>query len=80
MIELKNLTPHKSERWIKLKKLERSLKRLRVIAIVGILICLLMCVSCSTVNNERLQEQCLSYVATYGDIVECAIKLNEVQK
>ena len=36
---------------------------------------------CSAVKSDvRIQEPCLKSVVTYGDAVECAIKLNELQK
>ena len=37
--------------------------------------------SCSTINNnEQIKEPCLQYVNTWGDVLDCAIKLNELQK
>lgn len=80
MTKLKNLTVRKFARQIKLKKSGLSLKPSRASAIVGILTCLMMCGSCSAVNNERISEPCLTTVVTYGDAVECAIKLNEVNR
>jgi hypothetical protein len=54
--------------------------QLKVIAIAMMFGFLMMCCGCSTTNNARIHEYCLSSVVTYGDVVECAIKLNEMQK
>jgi hypothetical protein len=41
-------------------------------------LCLMMLLSsCST--NTRLREECIKTVATYGQAVECMIKLNDKQ-
>lgn len=36
---------------------------------------------CSAVSEApKIKEPCLQSVTTYGEVLECAIKLNEVQK
>lgn len=80
-MKYQSITQRKKERAKLLKKLERLCELSKVIAIVTLLLCLMMCGSCSTAQNDiRIKEPCLKSVVTYGDVVECAIKLNEVQK
>ena len=37
-------------------------------------------VGCSTQSEVRIKDNCIQTAVTYGDFVECAIKLNELQK
>lgn len=40
----------------------------------------MMCAGCSSVESDvHIQELCLESIVTYGDAVECAVKLDEVQ-
>lgn len=79
-MKYKTITQRRKEQVKQLKRSERLLRRSRAIAIATILLCLMTCGGCSTQNSERIKENCLTNVVTYGDAVECAIKLNEVQK
>lgn len=80
-MKYQSLTQRKNERAKRLKRLERWCELSKVIVIATILLCLMTCGGCSTVQSrERIKEPCLSTVVTYGDAIECAIKLNEVQK
>lgn len=37
--------------------------------------------SCSTINKTpRIKENCLKSVVTWGDVLDCSIKLDEAQK
>ena len=38
----------------------------------------MMLLSCST-SNKGIKETCIKSVITYGDAIECLVKLNEVQ-
>jgi hypothetical protein len=45
-----------------------------------ILLCLLgLLTSCTTTTNKSIKENCLRTVQTYGEVVECAIKLDKLQ-
>ena len=80
-MKYQSLTQRKSERTKLLKKLELWCELSKVIAIATILLCLMMCGGCSTAaSKERIKAPCIAAVVTYGDAVECMIKLNEVQK
>jgi hypothetical protein len=62
----------------KLRKLELLSRLLKAIAIVITLLFLMTLGSCSSQTN--IKEPCLKSVTTYGEALECAIKLNEIQK
>ena len=79
MKKYQSITQRKQERAKKLKRYALLLGLLKAIAIAIILPCLMMCGGCSTTNKEGIKEQCLKSVVTWGDVLECAIKLNEVQ-
>lgn len=53
---------------------------LRPIAIAIILGYLTTLCACSTASNERIKESCVKSVVTYGDAIECMVRLNEVQQ
>ena len=63
---------------------ENSFKRTKRTAqtVIGVclLVCLMMCSGCSTTaKSNNIKEHCLESVVTYQDLVECAIKLNQLQ-
>lgn len=78
-MRLKNLTRHRKEQGKQLKRLERLLKPLKQIAIAGMLLLPMMCGGCSAPSAKiKIKEPCMASVVTYGDAVECMIKLNEI--
>ena len=80
-MKYETITQRKNERAKLLKRLGLWLELSKVIVIATILFCLMTCGGCSTVSETpRIKEPCLQSVTTYGEVLECAIKLNEVQK
>ena len=80
-MQYKSITKRKSEQAKLLKRYGQWCALLKAIAIVGILSCLMTLGGCSAVSEEpMIKEPCLQSVTTYGEVLECAIKLNEVQK
>lgn len=77
----KNSTKRKSEQAKLLKRYGQWCALLKVIAIVITLLYLMTLGGCSAVSEApKIKEPCLQSVTTYGEVLECAIKLNEVQK
>ena len=80
-MKYQSITERRNERQKLLKKLERWFELSKVIAIAIILLSLMMCGGCSsTASSERIKEPCINSVVTYGEAIECMIKLNEVNK
>lgn len=71
---------HKYEPVTQSKKLWKSLRLLRAIAIaIIVLLISLLLTGCATKNSDKPREMCRYTAVTYGDFIECTIKLDELQ-
>ena len=65
------------------KEQERRLKRLGLLLgllkVIAIAIILWLIAGCST-QSERIKNNCIQTASTYGEFLECAIILDELQR
>ena len=77
-MQYKSITMLRKEQERRLKRLELLFGLLKVIVIVGILLLMTGCATKS--ENARIINNCLDTAESYGDFVECAIQLDELQR
>jgi hypothetical protein len=77
-MQYKNIMKRRNEQGRRLKKSERLLKPLKLIAIVGILWLMTGCAT-KYETGTKIVNNCLDTAESYGDYVECAIQLDEAQ-
>ena len=74
----KSIMTLRKERERKLKRLGLLLGLLKLIAIVGILLLMTGCATKS--ENVGIANNCIDTAVYYGDYIECAIMLDELQR
>jgi hypothetical protein len=77
-MQYKSIMTLKQEQERRLKRLGLLFVLLKVIAIVGILWLMTGCVTKS--ENVGITNNCIDTAEYYGDYVECAIQLDELQR
>lgn len=75
MRESNSSTKHRTGQARRLPKCGRWSRLFAAIAIATMPLCLTACVSSSA---DKITEPCLKEAVTYGDVVECAIRLDEL--
>lgn len=75
---ISRLTNARTKKFVRLERLSRLLKALAIAIILLLILPLLT--GCAANNPLPPHENCRKFVVTYGDVVECMIKLDERQK
>jgi len=76
---LKTTTKNSYKPVARLKKSGKWSNELKSLAIVIILLCLAILSGCSTTTTNKIKDNCLRTVETWGDVTDCAIKLDKLQ-